>query len=309
MRRILSLLLVLTVILTLVFTQSPAAAAPDDKTAGIDITFDDITDFYYTYDASTAPPHYQRYRFFSENGKHYFYHETREGGGWPQTEADISRSGTAELTDSQWTAFCNLLYGGTASRREEYSDSGDAGPWLYIYWRGGEPEGREFSFDQPGSVLAFERFCAALADHPGEHTLTRFFYLVWSEVMPQSWEITLRKDGYWIRENEETPRPFPETLAAELLQVIADNGADSWQGEYEPEYDVLDGEGFSLEMVFADGVSVQARGNNAFPDKYFSFKSAVLDILQREKTAIPAGIYPYGGEDFDSDSAMGREAE
>lgn len=48
--------------------------------------------------------------------------------------------------------------------REEHLESGDAGPWLYIYWRGGETEGREFSFDQPGTVLAFEEFCAGLKE-------------------------------------------------------------------------------------------------------------------------------------------------
>ena len=140
------------------------AAASDSMIVGNSIPFEGITDFYYTYDASTAPPHYQRYRFYVEDGKHYFYHETREGGAWPQTEADITRSGTVELTDTQWAACSDLLNGGTASRREEHLDSGDAGPWLYIYWRGGEAEGREFSFDQPGTILAFEEFCGDLAD-------------------------------------------------------------------------------------------------------------------------------------------------
>ena len=291
-------------------TEGLAAADPDDKTIGIDVSFEDISDFYYTYDASTAPPHYQRYRFYAEDGRHYFYHETREGSDWPQTEADITRSGTAELTDSQWTAFCDLLNGGIASRREEHLDSGDAGPWLYIYWRGGETDGREFSFEQPGSVLAFEEFCTALVDHhPSDHALTRFSYSIWGETMPRSWEIALREDGYWIQENEETPRLFPETLAAELIEVIADNDADNWRGVYETEYIVLDGEGFSLEMDFADGVSVQASGDNAFPDRYFSFQSAVLDILKREKMAVLAGTYQYEGEGFGSDFIITLNAD
>ena len=300
MRRILSGLAVMFLALTVMRTDV-SVAAPGGKTVGIDIAFEDITDLYYTYDASTAPPHYQRYRFYVEDGKHYFYHETREGGSWPQTEADITCSGTVELTEEQWTAFCDLLNGGTASRREEHLESGDAGPWLYIYWRGGETEGREFSFEQPGIVLAFEAFCTDIADHSGDHTLTHFYYSIRGEMMPRSWEITLREDGYWIQENENTPRSFPETLAAELIQVIADNDADSWHEVYETEYEVLDGAGFSLEMDFADGVSVHASGDNAFPDNYFSFKSAVLDILQREKMTILAGTYQYEGEGFGGD--------
>lgn len=178
-RRILSFLSVLFLAAALISTEGPAAADPDGKTVGIDVPFEDITDFYYTYDASTAMPHYQRYRFYAEDGKHYFYHETREGGSWPQTEADTICSGTAELTDSQWSSFCDLINGGTASRREERLDSGDAGPWLYIYWRGGETEGREFSFEQPGFVLAFEEFCEGLKEEArmrisvsdGSHTI------------------------------------------------------------------------------------------------------------------------------------------
>ena len=286
-----------------------ARASTDDKTVGTDVRFEDITDFYYTCDASTDPPHYQRYRFYTQDGKHYFYHETREGGGWPQTEADITRSGSVELTDVQWSAFCELLNGGTASRREEHLESGDAGPWLYIYWQGGEEEGREFSFEEAGTVLAFEEFCAAIVDHPGNHTLTRFFYSIRGEMMPRSWEITLQEDGYWIQENEETPRLFPEALAMELTQAIVNNDADSWHGVYETEYEVLDGEGFSLSMDFEDGVSVHASGNNAFPDGYFTFQRVVLDILQREKMAVLAGTYQYEGEGIGSDFTITLNAD
>ena len=164
MGRILSWLSVLILTLTLICAQGQADATSADKTVGIDIALEDITDFYYTYDTSTAPPHYQRYRFYAEDGKHDFYHETREGGGWPQTEADITCSGTIELTEEQWSAFCDWLNGGTASRCKEHLESGGAGPWLYIYWRGGETEGREFAFEQPGTVLAFEEFCAGLKE-------------------------------------------------------------------------------------------------------------------------------------------------
>ena len=178
MRRIPLLLLVLFIALTVMCTDGFAAAA-DSKTVGADISFEEITDFYYTYDASTAPPHYQRYRFYADDGKHYFYHETREGGGWPQTEADITCSGAIELTDEQWSAFCALLNGGMASRREEHLDSGDAGPWLFLYWTGGEEEGREYSFEQRGTILAFEEFCEGLKEGPnmrisvsdGPHTI------------------------------------------------------------------------------------------------------------------------------------------
>ncbi len=309
MRRFLLLLWAFLMALSVVSAeQAPESASADDQIVGIDMPLEEITDFCYTYDASTALPHYQRYRFFVEDGRHFFFHETREGGSWPQTEADITRSGTIELTDGQWAAFCDLLFGGSAGTREEVLVDGDAGPWLFICRSGGEKEGREFAFEPAGTLLAFEEFCAALADDPG-HTLIRFSYAIRGEMRPRIWEITLREGKYFIREKEGTPHPFPEALAAELMRVIAENDADSWHGVYETEYEVLDGEGFSLEMDFADGESVRAGGDNAFPDRYFSFQSAVLDILESEKTARLAGTYRYEGEGFGGDFTVTLNAD
>ncbi|MBQ8954266.1 MAG: hypothetical protein IJ048_09130 [Clostridia bacterium] len=133
-------------------------------TVGTDIGFDDITEFYYTYDASTDPPHYQRYRFYRENGATLFYHETREGGGWPQTEADITVSGTVTLSEEQTLYFHACLEGGTVRGREESLDDGDAGPWTYLYWNGDQGSYQEFSFASWEKRIEFEDFCAALRD-------------------------------------------------------------------------------------------------------------------------------------------------
>ncbi len=151
MRRILKFLSALLLLsIALMSAEGLAAADSDDKTIGTDVPFEDITDFYYTYDPSTALPHYQRYRFYAEDGKHYFYHETREGGAWPQTEEDITCSSTIELTEEQWAVFCDLLSGGIAKEREELLGDGDAGPWIFIYYKNGEKEGREFSLNSTG---------------------------------------------------------------------------------------------------------------------------------------------------------------
>ena len=80
-------------VLALIMGLSPVAAT-DGLLVGTDVAKADITDFYYTVDASTYPPHYQRYRFYVEDGKKWFFHESRQGGGWPQTEEDTVASGT-----------------------------------------------------------------------------------------------------------------------------------------------------------------------------------------------------------------------
>ena len=130
------------------------------KTKGIDPMFDGFTDFYYTYDASTYPPYYQRYRFYVEDGECFFFHETREGGGWPQTEEDITVSGTVKLTEEDWKTFFGYLEGGTVKQPEISDESGDAGPWTYIYRGDGQ---EEYEFPSYAARLAFEEYCEGLS--------------------------------------------------------------------------------------------------------------------------------------------------
>ena len=131
--------------------------------AGKQIAPEDITDFYYTVDASTDPPHYQRYRFYTEDGAYWFCHETREGGGWPQTEADITASGLMQLSEDEWNAFFTLIAGGEVRNREEDLNDGDSGPWTFMYWNGDQGTMQEYSFISYEARLNFEAFCEALA--------------------------------------------------------------------------------------------------------------------------------------------------
>ncbi|MDO4867111.1 MAG: hypothetical protein Q4C10_11205 [Clostridia bacterium] len=135
-----------------------------ELTVGADVAFGDVTDFYYTYDSSAFPPEYQRYRFYAQGGAFFFYHETREGGRWPLMEEDVTVSGTVELTEAQWAQFCDCLDGGTVRDREERLETGDAGPWLFLYWNGDAGECQEFSFASWEKRAAFEALCEALSD-------------------------------------------------------------------------------------------------------------------------------------------------
>ena len=47
-------------------------------TVGADIRQNEITEFYYTYENINFNAFYQRYRFYTEGGKYWFYHETRQ---------------------------------------------------------------------------------------------------------------------------------------------------------------------------------------------------------------------------------------
>ena len=132
------------------------------KTVGKDIRIDDITEFYWTYASSTFPPEYQRYYFHTEDGKYWFYHETREGERFPLQEEDITVSGTLELSEAEWNTFFAYLENGTVRAREENTDSGDAGPWTYLYWKNDKGDIQQFSFESYEKASSFEAFCKEL---------------------------------------------------------------------------------------------------------------------------------------------------
>ena len=152
----------LIVLLLLIIFGQPSARRV--LTVGDEIAAADVTEFYYTVAGSTNPPDYQRYRFSVEDGRYLFYHETRAGDHWPLTEADITVSGSKELTAAEWAEFWALLDGGQVRSREDDASAGGSGPWLYLYWQGDRDRYQQFSFADAGRLAAFEDFCRALSE-------------------------------------------------------------------------------------------------------------------------------------------------
>ena len=132
---------------------------------GKDIKADDLTEFYYTYSNINFNAFYQRYHFFVENGKHMFFHETRERENdyGPTTEKDTTLTGTFELTDEECNAFFDFLKDGTVIKRKSDTGSGDSGPWMYLYWKNDKSEMQEFEFASYGIQQSFKSFCEDLA--------------------------------------------------------------------------------------------------------------------------------------------------
>lgn len=129
------------------------------KVVGKSINGKDIQEFYYTKSTSANPPLFQRYRLTARDGKYYFYHEKREGDHWPLTEADITASGSKELTEEQWSVFYECLKGGTVKKRVDSAASGGRSPSLVLYWKGDQGTIREFLFESVEKRLAFEELC------------------------------------------------------------------------------------------------------------------------------------------------------
>ena len=129
------------------------------------IAQEDITEFYWTYANINFDARYQRYRFFLENGVPHFFHDTRErpnGYGW-LTEEDTAAMGSRELTPEEWGQFFVLVAGGTVEKRTDSAESGDSGPWYYLYWKGDRDVYQVFTFASGESEAAFEEFGRILA--------------------------------------------------------------------------------------------------------------------------------------------------
>ena len=130
---------------------------------GKDIQKEEIQEFYYTISSSTFPPKYQRYHFFVEDEKKYFYHEKREGEVFPLTEEYITVSGKKELTEEEWDVFYQYIKDGKVIARQESITSGDRGPFLYLYWKNDRSKIQQFSFGSYQAIKEFEEYCIKLS--------------------------------------------------------------------------------------------------------------------------------------------------
>lgn len=297
-RRIAVLLVLLFCTLTI--------GAQAEYVVGPDIGIDDITDFYYTVDAPLAASSYQRYQFYVEDGNRLMFHESRQGGAWPLTEEYTVASGTVALTDGDWEAFYDCLRGGAVKRRSDEILDGDDGPWMYLYWAGDQGAIQEFTFASPEAQAEFEALCIRFADN---HILTRFCFTRGGEMVPQSREVILQDGSYCIQDDEGDTRAFDPALMDALRQVIAEYDLESWDGFHDSDPNVLDGEFFSLEMSYADGSSIYASGDNAFPERYFDVADSIEAIFKEDELSHIAGVYRYEGEGFGGDFTITLNAD
>ena len=137
------------------------------KTVGKDISESEIAEFIYTYSNINYNAFYQRYWFTNEDGKYMFFHETRERPGeyGPATEEDVVNSGFFEISDEVWNEFLAIIDGGTVKMREDSAESGDSGPWMYLYSTGKYAELTEYSFESYEKQAEFEDFCFSMSEN------------------------------------------------------------------------------------------------------------------------------------------------
>ena len=74
--------------------------------------------------------------------------------------------------------------------------------------------------------------------------------------------------------------PVDSAVLEQLEMIAGKYDLVSWDGFNESSSDVLDGSAFSLSMTLADGRTVDAQGNNAFPGWYNEAASEIMDIYR-----------------------------
>ena len=112
-----------------------------------------------------------------------------------------------------------------------------------------------------------------------ERAISTFFLYRNGEINYDSYQIIREQDGYYVSVNDGEGQSMDSEAADALMRIIDEYDVARWDGFDESEENVLDGEGFWLEIALTDGTSITARGENAFPENYFPAISRIQETL------------------------------
>ena len=145
-------------------TPESSAAEEALKMTQADIYLEEITDFYYTAANTENSSGYLRYRFYVKDGSYFFSFDKRDANGnYAAAEGEGgSGAGNVSLGTEERLAFFKLIQTGSIKARDESSENGGSGPWMYLYTEK-YPDGLVFHFASATEQTAFEEYCAELA--------------------------------------------------------------------------------------------------------------------------------------------------
>lgn len=145
-------------------TPESSAAEEALKMTQADIYLEEITDFYYTAANTENSSGYLRYRFYVKDGSYFFSFDKRDANGnYAAAEGESgSGAGNVSLGTEERLAFFKLIQTGSIKARDESSENGGSGPWMYLYTEK-YPDGLVFHFASATEQTAFEEYCAELA--------------------------------------------------------------------------------------------------------------------------------------------------
>ena len=145
-------------------TPESSAAEEALKMTQADIYLEEITDFYYTAANTENSSGYLRYRFYVKDGSYFFSFDKRDANGnYAAAEGESgSGAGNVSLGTEERLAFFKLIQTGSIKARDDSSENGGSGPWMYLYTEK-YPDGLVFHFASATEQTAFEAYCAELA--------------------------------------------------------------------------------------------------------------------------------------------------
>jgi len=145
---------------------TPESSAAEEvlKMTQADIYLEEITDFYYTAANTENSSGYLRYRFYVKDGSYLFSFDKRDANGnYAAAEGESgSGAGNVSLGTGERLACFKLIQNGNVKARDESSENGGSGPWMYLYTEK-YPDGLVFHFASATEQTAFEAYCAELA--------------------------------------------------------------------------------------------------------------------------------------------------
>ena len=143
---------------------TPESSATEEalKMTQADIYLEEITDFYYTAANAENNSGYLRYRFYVKDGSYFFSFDKRDANGNYAAAEGESGAGNVSLGTEERLAFFKLIQNGNIKARDESSENGGSGPWMYLYTEK-YPDGLVFHFASATEQTAFEAYCAELA--------------------------------------------------------------------------------------------------------------------------------------------------
>lgn len=121
-----------------------------------------------------------------------------------------------------------------------------------------------------------------------QRKISTFFLCRSGDIHYDSYHITYWQDGYHVSVNDGEEQYIDAESVDALMRIIDGYELEKRDGFNEAEEFVLDGESFWLQVQLTDGASIQARGDNAFPENYFPAMALMQEAL--DGAAITYGI-------------------
>ncbi|MBQ0027318.1 MAG: hypothetical protein KBS96_01825 [Lachnospiraceae bacterium] len=140
---------------------------------------------------------------------------------------------------------------------------------------------KEEVYDPDKFLIGSEGGNTEYQDVPTE--VRSFSYTYYSDMMPLGYTFRRGDDGATLEGEmlgeKRGPVPIEEAYLAKLDKWVDDYNVRSWDGFSMTDSSVLDGGGFSLEVVLGTGESIYASGSNAYPDNYNEAIDALTTIM------------------------------